>query len=150
HDDVEFRTVFQAFEDEVWPVAVPTLQASAVRAHVRFPCQPLGLERLVIGPLDGNPMGAGKRLDPLLVLLRARRQRLLRDRVDPMNVPEEVHDRFLACEERQISQDDDAIETVVYQGEQAAKQLVEGFHRSSSADACLSNTIMRETTDGDQ
>src|SRR5215469_1782507 len=30
-----------------------------------------------------------------------------------------------------MTEDDDTVETVVYQGQQAAKQLCEGFHRSS-------------------
>jgi hypothetical protein len=29
----------------------------------------------------------------------------------------------------QMAEDDDSIETVVYQGQQAAKQLCKGFHR---------------------
>ena len=34
-------------------------------------------------------------------------------------------------QKRQVALDDDAIETVVYKGEQAAKQRAERFHRSS-------------------
>lgn len=47
-----------------------------------------------------------------------------------MDVPEEVDDVLFTRQKRQIPLNDDAIETVIYKDEQAAKQLAEGFHRS--------------------
>ena len=46
-----------------------------------------------------------------------------------MDVAEEVDDALGAGEQGQMAEDDDTIETVVYQGQQAAKQLCEGLHR---------------------
>ncbi len=131
HDHAKLGTLFEAFEDEIRTVPLPPFHALAVRAHIVFSLQPLGFERVVVGPLDPNPVVARVRLDPLLVLLRARRQGLFRDRVDPVDVSEEMDDVLLARQERQIALNDDAIETVVYKGEQAAKQLAKRFHRSS-------------------
>jgi hypothetical protein len=46
-----------------------------------------------------------------------------------MNIAEEVDDVLRAGEQGQMTEDDDAIETVVYQGQQAAKQLCKDLHR---------------------
>jgi hypothetical protein len=40
-----------------------------------------------------------------------------------------VDDVLGAGEQGQMAKDDDAIETVIYQGQQAAKQLCKGLHR---------------------
>jgi len=53
---------------------------------------------------------------------------------------EEVHDVFRPRQQRQMTQDDDPVETVVYQCQQAAKQPDEIFHRSSSSFALASTT----------
>jgi hypothetical protein len=42
-----------------------------------------------------------------------------------VDVTEEVHDVVGAGEQGQMAEDDDTIETVIYQGQQAAKQLCE-------------------------
>src|SRR5262249_30661482 len=130
HDHRELGSLFKAFEDEVRAVAVPAFRAPTVRAHVVFPRQSLGLERFVIGPLDWNPVVARKRLDPLLIFGRPFAQGLFCDGSEAVHVPQEVDDLLLARQEGQIAEDDDVIETVVYQGEQAAKQRAEGVHRS--------------------
>jgi len=49
--------------------------------------------------------------------------------------------------ERQITLDDDTVETVVYQNQQAAQQLGEGFPRSSPLELSL-NKIMGQGTGG--
>ena len=41
-----------------------------------------------------------------------------------MHVTEKMHDVLWAGQQRQVALNDDAIETVVYKQEQAAKQLV--------------------------
>jgi len=46
-----------------------------------------------------------------------------------VHVAEEMDDVFRPRQQRQVSLDDDAVETVVYKSQQAAKQLVEEFHR---------------------
>src|SRR5206468_4998912 len=89
------------------------------------------LEGLVVGPFDRDTVVARKRLDPLLVLLGALGQRLFSDRVDLVHIAEEMDDVLRSRQQREIALDDDAIETVIYQGEQAAKQLAKGLHRSS-------------------
>ncbi len=48
-----------------------------------------------------------------------------------VHVAEEMDDVLGSRQQREIALDDDAIETVIYKGEQAAKQLAKGFHRSS-------------------
>ena len=51
--------------------------------------------------------------------------------VDAVHVAEEMDDVLRPRQQREVALNDDAIETVVYKPEQAAKQLVKGFHRSS-------------------
>ena len=75
-------------------------------------------------------MIAGESLDPLVVLGGALAQDLLGNGADAVHVAEEVHDVFRAREQRQMAEDDDTVETVVYECEQAAKQPREFFHRS--------------------
>jgi hypothetical protein len=53
------------------------------------------------------------------------------DGLDLVDVAEEVDDVLRAGEQGQRTEDDDTVETVVYQGQQAAKQLGEDLHRSS-------------------
>jgi hypothetical protein len=77
----------------------------------------------------------GERLDPLLILLRARRKGLFRDRTDPVDVSEEMDDVLLAREQGQIAWDDDAIETVVDKRAEPAKELHEQIHRRTPRDA---------------
>ncbi len=49
-----------------------------------------------------------------------------------MHLTEEMHNILRACQERQVAQDDDAVETVVYQCQQAAEELGELFDRARS------------------
>src|SRR5229473_1192516 len=41
-----------------------------------------------------------------------------------------MHDVFGPGQQRQVSLDDDAVETVIYKNQEAFKKLREGFHRS--------------------
>jgi len=129
--DAELRPLFEALEDKVDAIFPLALESLSVGADVVLLLQLLRLEYLGIGPLDGNVVVAGVGLDPLLVLLRPFGQRLLGQGIDVVYVAEEVHQVLRSCQQREVPLDDDAIETVVYKQEQAAKQLVEGFHRSS-------------------
>jgi hypothetical protein len=54
---------------------------------------------------------------------------------DGVHVAEEVHDVFRAGKQRQMAADDDPVETVVYECQQAAEQPREFFHRSSRSRA---------------
>ena len=47
------------------------------------------------------------------------------------HIAEKADDVLGTRQQRQIAEDDDAVETVVYQAEQAAKQPQKRFHRSS-------------------
>jgi len=76
-------------------------------------------------------MVAGESFHPTLILLGSLGQNLLGDGINPMHVAEEMHDVLGPRQQRQVSLDDDAVETVVYKSQQAAEQLAEGFHRSS-------------------
>jgi hypothetical protein len=125
-------------ENEIHATLLAPRHRRAVGPHVVFLFQ--AFQRLVVRPLDRNAMVARERLDPLLVLVRARAQGLFRNRVDAVDVPKEMDDVRLARQQRQVALNDDAIETVVYKREQAAEQLAEGFHRSSPASALASTT----------
>jgi hypothetical protein len=128
---LKFRTLVEAFENEVRSVPVAPFHAPAVRTDVLFTRQPLGFQRFVVSPLDWNPVLLSEGFDPQLVLLRALSQGLFGNRVDAVHVPEEMDNVFLARQQRQLPLNDDAIKTVIYKDQQAAEQLVEGFHRSS-------------------
>jgi len=69
-------------------------------------------------------------INPPDVVVGPLTQDLLGDRADLMNVSEEVDDVLGTGEQRQVSKDDYAIETVVYESNEAAEQLRKGVHRS--------------------
>ena len=73
-------------------------------------------------------MVAGERFHPLLVFAGPLAQGFLGDGVHPVHVAEEMDDVLGPCQQRQVALDDDAVETVVYKSQQAAKQLGELFH----------------------
>jgi hypothetical protein len=73
----------------------------------------------------------GEGFHPVVVIVGPLTQDLFADDVDLMNVTEEVDDVFRAGEQGQMTEDDDTVETVVYQGQQAAKELGEDLHGSS-------------------
>jgi len=92
-------------------------------------------------------MVACEGLHPQLVLSGPLGQSLFRDGADSVYIAEEMDDMFRTCQQRQISLDDDAVETVVYKNQQAAEQLAEDFHRSSPGDG-IYNQIIGQRTDG--
>jgi hypothetical protein len=73
---------------------------------------------------------AGESLDPLMVLDGTLAQDLFGNGTDAVHIAKEMHDVLRAREQRQMAQDDDTVETVVYECEQVAKQPREFFHRS--------------------
>jgi hypothetical protein len=121
---------FHGFEDEVDAKALATFHSQLVKAGDVFLAEAFLLP-VGVGPLEGNAMVASESFHPMLVVLGSLPQRLLGNGVDAVHVAEEIDDVLGTSEQREIALDDDAIETVVYQNEQAAKQLAEGFHRSS-------------------
>jgi hypothetical protein len=129
--DAKLRPLFQAFEDEVDPEALLPRHSLTVGSDVVFLLELLRLQGLGVRPFDRNAVVARKRLDPLLVLLRPFGQDVLGERGDAVHVAEEMHDVLRPRQQGEVPLNDDAIETVVYKPEQAAKQLVKGFHRSS-------------------
>ncbi len=59
-------------------------------------------------------MITGKGRDPVMVLVGTLPQHFLGDGADAVHVAEEVHDVLRAREQWQMTQYDDAVETVVY------------------------------------
>src|SRR6516225_10643096 len=116
---------FHALEDEVDSELISALQASPVGTDVVFLADPL------FGPLPRDLAFVGEGFHPVVVIVGPLTQDLFADDVDLMNVTEEVDDVFGAGEQGEMTEDDDTVETVVYQGQQAAQQLCESFHRSS-------------------
>src|SRR4029077_10947038 len=83
-------------------------------------------------PLDGDLMVAGEGIHPTVILAGPLAQDFLGDRARLMNVAEEMDDVLRPGQQRDVPQNDDAVETVIAKNQQAAKQSGEGFHRSSS------------------
>jgi len=92
-------------------------------------------------------MVARERLHPSLIFLGPFGQSLLGDGINPVYVTKDMEDVLRPREQRQVSLEDHAVETVVYQSQQAAKQLGKGFH-GSSFDAGLDTHIIGPRTDG--
>jgi hypothetical protein len=100
--------------------------------------------------LEWNAVIAGESFHPALVLVRPLAQDLFGDGIDAVDVAEEMDDVFRTGQQRQISLNDDAIETVIYPNQQVAEQLAKGFHRFSFPDSRTDNQIIGQGTDGSQ
>ena len=137
----EGRARLHAFEDEVHPQPLVTLPAQAVGPD------PVFILDLLVRPAEGKAVVAGESLDPMLVNLGPLGQSLLGDGIETVDVAEEMNDMLGASQQGQITLDDDTVETVVYQNQQAAQQLGEGFPRSSPLELSL-NKIMGQGTGG--
>ena len=117
------RSLFHALEDEVDAELLAALHASQVGPDVVF------LADALLGPLHRNFTFLGKGFDPAVVIIGALPQDFFADGLDLVDVAEEVDDVLRTSEQGQMAEDDDAVEAVIYQGQQAAKQLCNGLHR---------------------
>src|SRR5215472_3603181 len=116
---------FHALKDEVDSELIAALHASQVGTNVVLLADPF------FGPLHGDLTFLGEGFHPAVVIVGPLTQDFFADGVDLVDVAEEVDDVFGAGEQGQMTEDDDTVETVVYQGQQAAKQLCKDLHRSS-------------------
>ena len=123
--DSERRTDLHALEDEVHAEPFGSLHLSEARQNVVL------LAHALLRPFDRNPVIAGEGINPPDVVVGPLTQDLLGNRADLMNVAEEVDDVLRTREQRKVTKNDDAIETVVYERDEAAEQLRKGVHRSS-------------------
>ena len=85
----------------------------------------------LLGPLHRDVAFLGEGFHPAVVIVGALTQDLFADGVDLVEVTEKVDDVLGAGEQGQMAEDDDTVETVVYECQQAAEQPREFFHRSS-------------------
>jgi hypothetical protein len=76
-------------------------------------------------------MVAGKGIHPTVILVGPLAQNIFGDGAGLVHVAKEMDNIFRPGQQGNVPQDDDAVETVVYKSQQAAKQLCEGFHRPS-------------------
>src|SRR5258708_942877 len=98
------------------------LHSSQVGTNVVFLADPF------FGPLHGNLTFLGEGFHPAMVIVGSLTQGLFVDGTHLVDVAKKVDDVLGAGEEGQIAKDDDAIETVIYQGQQARKQPCKGLH----------------------
>jgi len=64
-----------------------------------------------------------------MVIVGSLTQDFFADGTHSVDVAKKVDDVLGAGKQGQMAQDDDAVETVIYQGQQAAKQRCKGLHR---------------------
>ena len=121
----ERRPHFHAAQDGVDAETLAPVHTLQIGTYVIL------LAHALFGPLDGNIVLIRIVVHPATITVSTLSQGILSNRPDAVNVPKEVHDVFLAGQQRQVGQDDHPFETVVYKREQTAKQFVKGFHRSS-------------------
>src|SRR5262245_56917894 len=75
-------------------------------------------------------------------------QHLLADQRSSQDLPKEMDHLFGPGQAAEVAVDDDAVEAVVDENQQAGEQLCEKFHRSSLLRSCLDNSIFGPATDG--
>ena len=99
---------FHALENEVDAELFTTLHAPQVGANVVFLAHPF------LGPLQGKFAFLGKSLHPAVVIMGALTQDFFADGLDLVNVAEEVDEVLWAGEQRQMAENDDAVEAEIY------------------------------------
>src|SRR5713226_3433524 len=124
--NAERAPLLHAFEDEVDAIGVVLHYAAQMGEHVIL------LAHALLGPLDGKPVIGGVGLHPVPVLFGALTQDSLVDHRNTDDIAEKVDYLLGPRQTTQVPVDDDAVEAMVYKDKQAAKQLCERLHRSSS------------------
>src|SRR6516165_9307621 len=115
-----------ALQNEVNTETILALHRLEVAANVIL------FAHALLRPLDWDPLLAGESIHPTVVVAGALPQNILGDHAGLMDIAKEMNDVLRARQKGQVPQNDDAVKTVIYQSQQAAKQLGEGLHRSSS------------------
>ena len=123
--------MLHALENEADSIPIAALHPFQMRPDVIFLPYPF------LGPFHRDLVVPGKGFDPMFVFRGPAGQNLLRDRVKPQDVAEKMHNVLFPRQQRQVSLNDDAVKTVIYKSQQAAKQLVEGLHRPVPRDFAL-------------
>ena len=126
HGDPKCPALLHAFKDEIDAVSIPLLHPAQSGQHVVF------LADSLASPLNRELMVAGVRLHPALVVVGASAQHFFVHHRKAEHLPEEEDHLLRPRQATEVTVDDDAVETVVYKNQQAAKQLCESLHRSSS------------------
>ena len=99
---------FHALENEVDAELFTTLHAPQVGVNVVFLAHPF------LGPLQGKFAFLGKSLHPAVVIMGALTQDFFADGLDLVKVAEEVDEVLWAGEQRQMAENDDAVEAEIY------------------------------------
>src|SRR5271166_4227054 len=117
--------LFHALQNEVDPVPFLALHPAQRGSYIIL------FANTLRGPLN-RAMIPAKRLHPRLILVGAPREDFFADHRLAHYIPEKVRHLARPRKTRQISMNDNPVETVVNKYQQAAKQLRERLHRSSS------------------
>ena len=119
------RPLLHALEDEIDAIGMRTHRRAQPSLNVVL------LAHTLLGPLDGRVVIASECLDPVLILPGAPTQHLLVDDLHADHVAEEIDDLFGSRQCAQVAVDDNSIEAVVDEHQQACEQLGEEFHLSA-------------------
>jgi hypothetical protein len=130
-EGLETEPLLHALENEVDSISIAALHPFQIRPDVIF------LPHLFLGPFHRDLAVPGEGFDPVFICGGPSGQNVLRDRVKLQDVAEEMHNVLFACQQRQVSLNDVAVKTVIYNSQQAARQLVESFHRPVPPDLAL-------------
>src|SRR5208283_5677648 len=139
---MEADALLHALEDDVDSPPIAALHPLQVRADIIFLPHPF------LRPFHRGLVVAGEGFDPMFIFSGSAGEDIFGDGVKPQNIAEEMHNVLFPRQQRQVSLDDDAIKTVIYKSQQAAKQLVEGFHRPVPRDLAFDNKIIDRSADG--
>src|ERR1035441_4974593 len=122
----EGLALLHAFQNEVHPMLPGPFHAAQGGTNIIL------LAYLRLGPFEGGVV-ARKRLHPCLILVGSPRQHFLGDHRLANHVLKEIRHLTRPRQTAQITVDHHTVKTVVYKKKQAAKQLGERLHRSSSS-----------------
>src|SRR3954453_17497733 len=107
---------FHTLEDEIDTEPVLLLDSPEVPAPVIL------LPHPVLSPFHRDAPLGGERIDPAVVFIGPFSQHVLCDRSLLVQIAEEMNNVLRPCQQRNVAQNGNAVETVVYKSQHAAKQ----------------------------
>jgi len=125
HADAEGAALLHAFEDEVDAIGILLLHAAQ-----RGPDAILFADAF-FRPLHRELVVAGVSFHPAAVIVGALAEDFLAHHRDAEHLAKEVDHLLRPGQAAEVAVDDNAVEAVIYENDQAAKQLGEPLHRSS-------------------
>src|SRR5437016_4037276 len=128
HRGSEGGPYLHALQNEINAKEILPFHPLQVRADIVL------LAHALFGPFHGDLTFSGEGFHPAVILVGPFSQHFLGDGAGVVDIAEEINEVLRPGQQREVSENDEAVETVVYKSQQAAKQI----GRASCREKCRS------------